>query len=129
ICSTARTLWCWRGQKAERSTSTRSPFPDVTSCTGADRADLVGGPRLPAFRPMQRWSIVAALATVLLAGSACRAHPAASAPPHVELNANGGSVDIVGLPQQDLDHLRRGRASDDEWASLLRVTVARDAVS
>ena len=75
------------------------------------------------------------LATVLVFASACNhsggPSPAASdAAPQIRLNlvrTGSGTVDVVGLPADDLSRLRHGTLTRDEWTALLRVAVASDA--
>ena len=74
------------------------------------------------------------LTAVLVLPSACN-HSGTSAPgtdaaPRIRLNltqAGSGSVDVVGLPADDLSRLQHRRLTRDEWAALLRVAVADDA--
>jgi hypothetical protein len=75
------------------------------------------------------------LTAVLVLPSACN-HSGTSAPatsnaaPRIRLNVTqpgSGTVDVVGLPADDLSRLQHRTLTRDEWASLLRVVVAGDA--
>ncbi len=76
-----------------------------------------------------------ALTAVLVLPSACN-HSGTSSPatsdaaPRVRLNltqAGSGTVDVVGLPADDLSLLQHRTLTRNEWAALLRVVVAGDA--
>jgi hypothetical protein len=75
------------------------------------------------------------LTAVLVLLSACN-HSGTSSPvasdaaPRIRLNltqAGSGTVDVVGLPADDLSRLQHRTMTRDEWAALLRVVVAGDA--
>lgn len=78
----------------------------------------------------------AAVTAVLLLAWACQrpapSHAAPDATPSVRL-ARGpsglGTVDVAGLPAEDLSLLHRKAMTFDEWTALLRVTVAGGAGS
>src|SRR5437763_2734709 len=77
----------------------------------------------------------AAVTAVLLFGWACQrpARPSQAAPDGVprirfELGPSAsGTVDIVGLPAEDLSRLERSTPGRDEWTALFRVVVAGGA--
>ena len=75
-----------------------------------------------------------AATAVLVFLSACHrsgapgADPAAA--PRIELNLSrpgSGTVDVVGLPADDLSRLQRAALSREEWTALLRTAVASEA--
>src|SRR5437773_3316585 len=56
--------------------------------------------------------------------------PASETAPRIELNlrgSGGGTVDVVGLPADDLSRLEQRTLARDEWTALLRIAVAREA--
>ena len=55
--------------------------------------------------------------------------PVSETSPRIELNlrSSGGTVDVVGLPADDLSRLEQGTLAREEWTALLRVAVAREA--
>jgi len=65
--------------------------------------------------------------------SAChRRPPAAEAAPRIELNlsrSESGTVDVVGLPADDLSRLEQHTPTREEWTALLRVAVASQAAA
>jgi hypothetical protein len=79
--------------------------------------------------------IAVALTAVLVFSSACNhtstSSPAASdAAPRIRLNplrAGSGTVEVVGLPADDLSRLQQRTPTREEWTALLRVAVAGDA--
>ena len=55
---------------------------------------------------------------------------AGGAAPRIELNlsrSGPGTIDVVGLPSDDLSRLRQARLSREEWTALLRIGVASKA--
>ena len=68
-------------------------------------------------------------ATLLVVTAACSGGPDTSAPAveiRIETSGDGldgAGIEVGGLSAEDLDALRAGALSDDEWAELLRVTV------
>lgn len=76
--------------------------------------------------------IAVILAAVLVAFSGCRraGEPAAAvseSPPRIALNLHtpgSATVDVIGLPPGDLSRLEQSTLTREQWAALLRVTVA-----
>jgi hypothetical protein len=84
--------------------------------------------------PVTRTAVV--LTAVLVFASCDRSSgpsPAAfDAAPRIGLDlvrAGAGTVDLVGLPDDDLSWLQRDPLTRDEWTALFRVAVASDAVA
>src|SRR5262249_25309919 len=82
---------------------------------------------------MQRMTRIAVTITaVLVSVSGCHRPPdsgASSREPRIELSTgapspDSRSVDIVGLPAEDLDLLSRKVPTREQWTSLLRVVVS-----
>lgn len=74
---------------------------------------------------------VAAMA-VLVFLSACHRpggpRPPRSDPaPRIDLNQRSGTVDLAGLPTEELSRLEQRALTREEWTALLRVTVAEQA--
>jgi hypothetical protein len=58
--------------------------------------------------------------------------PATETAPRIELNLKGpggGSVDVIGLPADDLARLQQRTPAADEWTALLRVAVAGETTA
>src|SRR5262245_24978247 len=92
-----------------------------------------GGRRHTSMFRMTRTA--ATIAAVLVFVSGCRAssrggQPAQSVEPRIELNLQGSTaptIDVTGLPADDLARLEQRNASYDEWTALFRVVVASDS--
>jgi hypothetical protein len=77
----------------------------------------------------------ATVAAVLVFFSGCRAssrggQPAQSVEPRIELNlqeSTAPTIDVTGLPADDLARLEQRNTSYDEWTALFRVVVSSDS--
>src|SRR2546426_7401057 len=81
---------------------------------------------------LRRTAVVAMAVLVFL--PACHRRgprpPASETAPRIELNlrsSGGGTVDVVGLPADDLSQLAQRTLTPEEWTALLRVAVASEA--
>src|SRR3989454_9437601 len=81
---------------------------------------------------LRRTAVVAMAVLVFL--PACHRRgprpPASETAPRIELNlrgSGGGTVDVVGLPADDLSRLAQSTLARDEWTALLRIAVAHEA--
>jgi hypothetical protein len=74
---------------------------------------------------------VAAVASMLVAATACGRSPAPAAPPAITLTApaeNGAaSIDVTGLSGATLDALEAAEMTPEQWSQVLRVAVDADA--
>jgi hypothetical protein len=76
-----------------------------------------------------------AATAVLVFLSACqlaggRYPPGSDTAPRIELNLErsaSGTVDVIGLPADDLSRLKQRTLTREEWAAVLRIAVASDA--
>ena len=83
---------------------------------------------------MRSASGAVAFAAVLVLASSCARAPEeaparSAAEPRIQLSldpSGSGTVDVEGLPPEDLAQLQRAALTRDEWTALLRVQVATD---
>lgn len=81
---------------------------------------------------MTRTAVFLSVVLVFASGCGRAGGPSAAASdaaPRIGLNlvhAGSGTVDVVGLPESELDRLQQRTLTPDEWTALLRITVAGD---